>query len=161
MEYHRANPLQKALRRFASSGPGSWLFRRVLHGIDKPVFRLSRGRFTLTSLLAGLPVAMLTTTGARSGQRRTAPVLGVPTPDGLAVIASSYGQERHPAWCHNLRANPECEVSVDGSTRRVRAIEAEGERRARIWEQALKVYPGFSRYDQRASHRRIYVFVLE
>ena len=67
MDYTHANPLQRAIRRFASSGPGSWFFARVLHHVDKPVFRLSGERFTLTSLLAGLPMAMLTTTGARSG----------------------------------------------------------------------------------------------
>jgi deazaflavin-dependent oxidoreductase (nitroreductase family) len=162
MEYERANPLQKALRRFAASGPGSWLFARVLHRIDKPVNRLSRGRFSFASLLSGLPVVMITTTGARSGQQRTVPVLGLPTPDGLAVIASNYGQRRHPAWYYNLRADPEGEVAVDdGAPRRFRAVEAEGDRRARIWDYALKVYPGFSQYDRRASHRDIGVFVLE
>jgi deazaflavin-dependent oxidoreductase (nitroreductase family) len=161
MDYTTANPLQKAIRRFASSGPGSWLFARVLHHLDKPVFRLSGERFTLTSLLAGLPMAMLTTTGAKSGRPRTVPVLGLPTPDGLAVISSNYGKERHPAWYHNLRANPEGKVSVKEDKRTFRAVEAEGERRDRIWQEALKVYPGFATYEQRASHRRIAVWVLE
>jgi deazaflavin-dependent oxidoreductase (nitroreductase family) len=88
-------------------------------------------------------------------------VLGLPTPDGLVVIASNFGQHRHPAWYHNLRANPEGEVVVDGTKRRFRAVEAEGERRERIWNQGLKIYPGWSQYERRASHRRIAVFVLE
>jgi deazaflavin-dependent oxidoreductase (nitroreductase family) len=161
MDYARANPLQRALRRFASSAPGSWLFARVLHRVDKPVFRLSGQRFTLTSLLAGLPMAMLTTTGAKSGKPRTVPVLGLPTSDGLAVISSSYGQRRHPGWYHNLRANPHGSVCVDGERWDVRAVEAEGERRDRIWKQALAVYPGFATYEKRAAHRRIAVWVLE
>jgi deazaflavin-dependent oxidoreductase (nitroreductase family) len=104
---------------------------------------------------------MLTTTGAKSGQPRTVPVLGIPTEGGVAVIASNFGQRRHPAWYHNLRAYPEAEVAVDGSRRRVRAIEAEGERRDRIWQEGVRIYPGLGQYERRASHRRISVFVLE
>jgi deazaflavin-dependent oxidoreductase (nitroreductase family) len=115
----------------------------------------------LSSALSGLPVAMLTTTGARTGKKRTVPVLGLPSPEGLAVIASNYGGDKHPAWCHNLLANPEGEVAIDGERRRFRAIEVDGERRQRIWDHALTVYPGFAQYDRRASHRRIHVFVLE
>src|SRR5437588_6610141 len=84
--YDQANPVQKALRRFGASGPGSWLFARVLHRIDRPVFRLTRGRHTLASLLSGLPVVMLTSRGARSGRPRTVPVLGLPTQGGSAIV---------------------------------------------------------------------------
>jgi deazaflavin-dependent oxidoreductase (nitroreductase family) len=161
LTYSQANGLQRATRRFASSGPGSWLFARVSHRIDRPVYRLTRGRHTFGSLVSGIPVVMLTTTGARSGRPRTVPVLGLPTEYGLVVIASNFGQARHPAWYHNLRADPEGEVAVNGTSRRFRAVEAEGERRARIWEKGLTVYPGWSQYERRASHRRIAVFVLE
>jgi deazaflavin-dependent oxidoreductase (nitroreductase family) len=161
LTYGRANPVQRALRRFASSGPGSWLFARILHHIDRPVHRLTGGRHTFASLVSGLPVVMLTTTGARSGRPRSVPVLGLPTGDGLAVIASNYGQRRHPAWYHNLRSNPEGHVSVDGATHSFRAHEAEGEERARIWQEGLAVYPGWSQYERRAQNRRIAVFVLD
>ena len=159
--FERANVIQKALRRLGGSGPGSWLFARVLHRIDRPVYRLTGGRHTFASLVSGIPVVMLTTTGARSGQSRTVPVLGLPTPDGLAVIASHFGQHRHPAWYHNLLANPEGAVAIDGQSRRFRAVEAEGERRQRIWSEGLRVYPGWSQYERRAVNRRIAVFVLE
>ncbi len=149
------------MRRFAAAGPGSWLFARVLHHIDRPVYRLSGGRNTFTTLVSGMPVAMLTTTGARSGAERTVPVVGLPTPDGLAVIASNYGQHSHPAWYYNLRASPQGRVSVDGETWAFRAREATGGERAGIWAQALKVYPGWSQYERRASHRTIAVFVLD
>jgi deazaflavin-dependent oxidoreductase (nitroreductase family) len=157
----RANTVQRALRRFAASGPGSWLFARLLHRIDRPVYRLTRGGHTFASLLSGIPVVMLTTTGARTGRTRTVPVLGLPTPDGLAVIASNFGQHRHPGWYHNLRAHPEGTVAVDGRSRRFRAVEVDGDRRRRIWEAGLRVYPGWSQYERRASNRRIAVFVLE
>ncbi len=104
---------------------------------------------------------MLTTTGARSGQPRTVPVLGIPSPEGLSIIASNFGQDRQPGWYHNLRANPEADIVVDGARRRVRAVEATGERRARVWREGLLVYPGFDQYERRASRRRISVFVLE
>jgi deazaflavin-dependent oxidoreductase (nitroreductase family) len=161
LTYARANPVQRALRRIGATGPGSWLLARLLHPLDRPVYRWSRGRHTFSSLVSGLPVVMLTTTGARSGRPRTAPVLGLPTEAGLVVIASNYGQRRHPAWYHNLRANPECEVAVDGSARRFRAREAEGDERGRIWQEGLRVYPGWSQYERRASGRRIAVMVLE
>jgi deazaflavin-dependent oxidoreductase (nitroreductase family) len=103
---------------------------------------------------------MLTTTGARSGASRSVPVLGFPTDDGLVVIASNFGQDTHPAWYYNLRANPDGEVEVAGVRRPFRAVEAEGEQRDRIWQQGLKVYPGWSTYERRASHRRIAVFIL-
>jgi deazaflavin-dependent oxidoreductase (nitroreductase family) len=161
LTYERANPVQRALRRLAATTGGSWLFARVLHRIDRPVYRLTRGRHTFASLATGLPVVMLTTTGARSGRPRSVPVLGLPTPDGLVVIASNYGQRGHPAWYYNLRSNPEGEVTVDGQSRRFRARQAEGEQRARIWEEGLKTYPGWAVYERRASQRRIAVFVLE
>jgi deazaflavin-dependent oxidoreductase (nitroreductase family) len=159
--FDRANVFQRVLRRFAASGPGSWLFARILHHIDRPIHRLTGGRYTFASLLSGLPVVMLTTTGAKSGQLRTVPVLGITADGALAIIASNYGQVRDPGWSHNLRAKPEAEVVVDGSHRPVRAVEADGERRARIWEAGLRMYPGFGQYERRAAHRRISVFVLE
>ena len=159
--YERANQVQRFLRRFAASGPGAWLFARVAPHLDRPIHRFTRGRHTLGSLITGLPVVMLTTTGARSGEPRTVPVLGIPVSDGVAVIASNWGQRRNPAWFHNLRAHPEAQVVSERMRRPVRAVEAEGERRAEIWQQALRVYPGFAQYERRAPHRRISVFVLE
>jgi len=160
LTYEQANIVQRATRSFAASGPGSWLFVRVLHHIDRPVYRWTGGRHTLASLLSGAPVVMLTTTGARSGMARTVPVLGLPTSDGLVVIASNFGQESHPSWYYNLRANPDGQVTVNGVSRAFHATEAEGEMRKRIWQQGLKVYPGWSQYERRASHRKIAVFVL-
>ena len=91
------------------------------------------------SWLSGLPVVMLTTTGARTGQQRTLPVIAVPDGDNLVVIASNWGQRRHPAWYHNLRAHPEATVTVGGVSRRVRAHEAVGEERDRLWQRDLEV----------------------
>jgi deazaflavin-dependent oxidoreductase (nitroreductase family) len=161
MSFAEANRVQRTIRRVAASGPGSWLASRLLHHIDPPIFRLTRGKHTVSSLISGLPVVFLTTTGARSGKRRTSPVLGFPTAEGLVVIASNYGRAHHPAWYHNLRAHPEGEVSINGQTRGFRAIETHGDQRERIWHEGLTIYPGWSTYQRRATNRRIAVFVLE
>ncbi len=133
----------------------------MLHHIDRPVHRLTGGRHTFASLLSGIPVVMLTTTGAKSGHPRSVPVLGIPVQGAVAVIASNFGQSRHPAWYHNLRAHPEADVVVEGTHRPVRAVEADGDRRAQIWQEGLRIYPGFGEYERRAAHRRISIFVLE
>jgi len=159
--YARANAFQRGLRRFAASAPGSWLFARVLHRVDRPVHRLTGGRATFASLVSGLPVVMLTTTGARTSKPRTVPVLGLPTPDGLVVIASNWGQRHPPGWDHNLRADPAASVAIGRTRRSVRAVPVAGERRERIWREGLEVYPGWSQYERRAGDRRIVVYVLE
>lgn len=159
--FSEASALQRALRRFAGTGPGSWLFARVLHRIDGPVFRATRGRHTFSSLVSGLPVVFLTTTGARSAKRRTVPTLGFPSAEGLVVIASNFGRPEHPAWYHNLKARPEAVLTVDGRAQPVRAVEADGEQRERIWREGLRIYPGWTAYEKRAANRRIGVFVLE
>lgn len=160
LPYDRANRMQRALRRSGATRPGSWFFARVLHHIDRPVHRLSGGRGTLTSMITGLPVVLLTTTGAHTGRQRTMPLLGLPTPDGLAVIASNYGQAHNPGWCHNLRRNPEATLTHGGRTVAVRAVEVDGAQRDQIWATGLRVYPGWTTYERRASGRHIPVFVL-
>lgn len=161
ISFDQANAAQRAVRSFASSGPGSWIFARISHRLDKPVYNATGGKHTVASLIAGLPILMLTTTGAKSGKRRTVPVVGLPVDGGVAIIASNYGQEHHPAWFHNLAKDPNAEVGMDERSWKVRAIEVEGERRERIWREALRIYPGYSTYEKRAAHRPIHVFVLE
>jgi len=159
--FAEANAFHRGLRRFAASGAGSWMLSRALHPLDRLAFRLTKGRHLASSLLSALPVAMVTTTGARSGRRHTVPLLAMPTEEGLAIIGSNYGKPKHPAWRHNLRADPEGEVDVEGERWAFRAVELEDERRTRVWEEALRTYPGFTAYAKRAAPRRISVFVLE
>lgn len=152
--------LRRILRDLSATAPVSWVLSRTLHRADKLVFRLTEGR-TLSSLVTGLPVIMLSTTGAKSGRVRTVQVLGLPDGDRLVVIASSYGQSsRSPAWYHNLRANPEATATVEGVEYPMVAYEAEGEERDRLWSKGVEIYPGFADYQQRASARRIPVMVL-
>jgi deazaflavin-dependent oxidoreductase (nitroreductase family) len=159
--YADANVFQRMVRRLAATAPGAWLLARTLDHADRWVHRLTRGRHMLSSLLSGLPVVMLTTTGARTGRPRTVPVLGLPAAGGLAVVASNYGARTHPSWYFNLRADPSATVRVSGVSHRVRAVEADGERRARIVRDGLLIYPGWTHYERRAANRRIAIFVLE
>ncbi len=152
---------QRLVQRIAYSRPGVWFFSRTLHYIDLPLLRLTRERVSLSSILTGLPVVTLTTTGAKSGAPRTMPVLGIPDGDRFVVIASSWGRRKHPAWRHNLRAHPQATISTNGRTATYVARETEGEERDMFWRRAVALYPGFLAYERTASNRRISVFVLE
>jgi deazaflavin-dependent oxidoreductase (nitroreductase family) len=162
MYRHReANLPRRIIRRSAGWRPLSWLYARTLHLIDRAAFRITRGRATFTSWLADLPVAWLTTTGAKSGVQRTSPVLAIPGEDGkLVVIASNYGQRNNPSWCHNLRANPRATILFDGVRRDMIARELDGEERARWYERGIEIYPGWVQYRKRAAHRLIPVIEL-
>jgi deazaflavin-dependent oxidoreductase (nitroreductase family) len=159
-EYGEARPLHRAVRALGAHRPVSRVLARVLHHLDRPVSRLTGGGHTLTSRLTGLTVAMLTTTGARSGLPRPVPVLGFPAEGGLAVVASNFGQDHHPAWYHNLLAHPRAEVLVRHESVDVVAALTEGEQRERIWATAVTLYPGWAVYRERAAPREIGVFLL-
>ena len=148
------------VRRTAATRPMAKLYGRIQQPTDTLAYRLSRGRTTLSSWLAGVPLVMLTTTGARTGLPRTLPVLGLRDDDAIVVIASNFGRPRHPAWYHNLRAHPQAWVAADGVTRAVEARELTGAERDRQFRRAVEIYPGFDRY-RRWAGRPIPVLRLE
>ena len=161
MRFDEANSVQRLIRRLAGHRLVSPLLARVMHRIDGPVMALTRGRTNVTAMLSGLPIVELTTVGARSGVRRTSPIIGVPDGDRLVLIASNYGQLRHPGWYHNLKANPLCEVMFRGERLTMSAYEADGDERSRLWDLDLSVYPARQQYLDRAGGRRIPVMVLQ
>jgi deazaflavin-dependent oxidoreductase (nitroreductase family) len=158
--FRQANPIRRFARVSAAWPPISWVYARALHHIDRVVFRVTRGRATFTSWVAGLPIVMLTTTGAKSGRRHTLPLVALPEGDRLVVIASNYGQSRNPAWYHNLRAHPAAAVVFEGVERQVTARELDGEERERHYTRGIEIYPGWKHYRKRASHRQIPVIEL-
>lgn len=139
----------------------TWVYTHIQQGTDERVFKLTRGRVTASSLLTGLPVIMLTTAGARSGRKRTVPLLGLRIDGALVVIASNYGRDHHPAWYHNLVANPHGEVTEGGAERAFRAREVTGPEHAELFGHAVRHYPGFAVYERRAGPRRLPLLVLE
>ena len=113
-EPSESNAVQRGLQHVVASQAGAWLFSKFMYAVDKPLFRATDGKHTVPSLLAGLPVVMLTTTGRKSGEQRTMPLLGIPSGDDLAIIGSNFGQEHTPGWVYNLEALPEATIAYRG-----------------------------------------------
>lgn len=160
-EVKDANRLQRIIQAVGSSRPGAWIFSKTLYQPDKALFEATSGRLTVPSFLAGLPVIMVTTTGAKTGQDRTMPLLGIPVGDDLAVIGSNYGQKSTPGWVYNLEADPAAVVGYLDRTVAVVARRADKIETDQIFELAGTVYPGYGKYRTRADHRVIKVFVFE
>ena len=133
----------------------------MLHHIDTFVSRHSTGRLTFSSWVSGLPVVMLTTTGARTGMSRTVPLVGIRDGAALVVIASNFGRTRSPGWYHNLRSDPRASVTVHGTTWHVVAPEIDGAEREWFFQQGVHMHPGWAHYRRRAAGRRIPVIRLE
>jgi len=156
----RPNTIQRLIQRVAATPAASAVLSALLHRVDRYVLWASHGRATATSWLSGLPVVVLTTTGARSRRLRTVPLVGLFEGGNVVVVASNFGSRRHPSWCLNLRARPEAVLTYRGRDFSVRAREAAGEEYDRCWAMALQRYPGFQAYARRSGGRRIPVVVL-
>jgi deazaflavin-dependent oxidoreductase (nitroreductase family) len=161
-EYQVRKPsaAQVAIQHIAATRPGAWFFARTLHHIDRVLLRLSRGQVTLPGVVAGIPVLTVTTTGARTGQRRTTPLLGVPAGEDIAVIGTSFGQPRTPGWYHNMRADPKVEVTYRNKTVSAIAREAGDDERQAIWGRARTIYAGYEAYASRIKNREIHIMIL-
>lgn len=152
--------VQRLVQKIVALRPISWLLGHVLHRLDKPVLKLTGNRRSLTALLAGVPVVVLKSYGARSGLPRYTPLVGIPDGEGFILVASSFGRKRNPGWYYNLRAHPEVELAVNGQASPYCAREASGEARSRAWRLALDTYAGFAAYARRTGGREIPVFIL-
>jgi deazaflavin-dependent oxidoreductase (nitroreductase family) len=154
------NPLQRALRRVAQTRFGGWGALNVANKVDPYLMRATRG---LLKVPSGVPTILLTQTGAKSGKRRTTPLVYFTDGGDVILIASQTGKPRHPSWYHNLRAHPEVELWAGGRGGAYRAREAEGAERERLWKLAAQLYPGYDDYQRRAdaAGRRIPVIVCE
>jgi deazaflavin-dependent oxidoreductase (nitroreductase family) len=153
----KKNRAEKVLQAFAQTRLGGWLFITVFPAIDRRLLPLTRGKLS-TGL--GQPVVLLHVRGARSGVERSVPLLATKTGGTVLVVASKAGARRHPAWYHNVRANPEVEVTLDGARRPMRASIAEGEERDRLWAVVCDNYSGYATYQRRAGSRLIPIVAL-
>jgi len=160
-EQQRSGLRRRIVGKAASIIPMSFVPAQLLFRLDREVFRLSRGRTTFSAWVSGLPIVMLTTTGARTGQPRTVPVLGLPDGERLVVIASNFGQLRHPGWYHNLSARPYAVVTWNGSAAEMHARELTGEQRERYLTRSHEAYPWWEQYHRRAAPRQIPLIMLE
>jgi len=111
------------------------------------VYRATGGR--IGGRMVSSPVLLLVTTGRRTGEQRTTPLLYLQDGDDFAIVASNGGAPKHPFWWLNLQANPEAKVEIGGKKFRVRASEAVWEERRRLWERLVGMYPPYEDYQRR------------
>jgi deazaflavin-dependent oxidoreductase (nitroreductase family) len=148
------NPYQKLVDLVAPTRFAAPIFRTLANAIDKRLLKWSKGRISSgIGTRYGKNIVLLTTTGAKSGEQRTAPVLHTPAGEELILIASNAGEAKNPAWYHNLKKHPRCEVEVRGVKRAYLARELEGEEREGVFRAAVANYPGYAEYEKRAGRR--------
>ena len=125
------------------------------------ICRASNGRFGGRMVGTKARILILHHVGRKSGTQRATPLIYVFDGDDLAIVASKGGVDKHPAWFHNVVANPDVEVDLAGGERRaVRARVAEGEERERWWRRAVESYPPYEDY-QSYTERKIPIVLLE
>jgi len=138
-------PMNKGVIRFMSKSHAFW-------------YQLSGG--VIGAKVSGMPVLLLTTTGRKSGRRRTTPLTHQRDGDNYVVIASNGGHDNHPTWYLNLRSNPDAEILIGREKTRVRAETANDEDRERLYKQAVDVFPGYAEYQQETK-RKIPVVIFK
>ena len=131
---------------------------KVIGIVHTSLYKMSGGK--LTRKMRGSEVVLLTTTGRKSGKKRTSPLFGLADGDNWTLIASQGGHPEHPNWYLNLRDNPEVELQVGSKTMRMRAETAVGGERDRLWSKMGLMYDGYNDY-QKLTRRVIPVVVLK
>ncbi len=150
---------ERAIEAFAKTRFGGWFAVTIANPIDRRLLKASRGRL---GMFVGQPVGLLGTTGARSGQPRETPLLYVDDGPRVILVASNAGNARHPAWFHNLSANPAVTfLRRGGHSAGYTARVAEGAERDELWERVNDLYSGYEDYQHRSEGRRIPVVVLD
>jgi deazaflavin-dependent oxidoreductase (nitroreductase family) len=140
---------------------GLYLGRRSTK-IHVALYRRSGGR--IGGHLPGIPdarIVLIDHIGARSGARRTSPVMYHREGDVVAVVASKAGQPTNPAWFHNLKAHPDTTIQIGREVRSVRARVATDEERERLWPKFVAFFPSYDFYVKIAQGRKIPVVLLE
>ncbi len=149
--------MQTSLFRNALASPAVVaILKKIVPPLDRFLLRISRGWVNT----AMQPVALVSTTGAKSGQRREIALICMPVDNGLALVGSNWGGARDPAWIHNLRAHPGARVTFRGYVGPVTARELEGDERESLWPELVAFNPQYAIY-QAGTPRRLPVMLLE
>jgi deazaflavin-dependent oxidoreductase (nitroreductase family) len=151
-------PVGRLIQSLASRRLFSVVALRIAPRIDKLAHRLSGGRFVVSQFL--VPTLVLTTTGAKSGLPREAPLATLVDGDAFNVDGSNYGTEKHPAWSGNLIKNPKATVTYGGKRRDVVAHLLTDDEKQAVWPRLLTVWPTYDSYVER-SGRNLRVFRLD
>jgi F420H(2)-dependent quinone reductase len=147
--------------RYLDIGDRVWPATRRFMGAHTFLYRRTGGRLGHSVPGVRGKMLLLDHVGAKSGDKRTSPLLYVRDGEDIVVVASKGGFPKHPAWFHNLKANPDTTVQVGSHMVPVHARVAEPEERQRLWEMAVKAYPGYENYAIRSKGREIPLVVLE
>ena len=141
----------------SSSKIGGILYHVVCRRIDTVLIPLSKGRLSM-----GPPgqTVLITTTGAKSGKPRKASLAFMWEGDDMIIVASKGGAPHHPAWFHNLKADPRVVVQYRGAIEDRVAREAVDEEREKLFERMSATFANFAAYQERATERLIPVMVL-
>jgi len=136
----------------------TWPVLSKLMGGHAWVYRTTRGR--IGHHVPGVPpMCLIDHVGAKSGKKRTSPLLYVKDGDDVLIVASKGGYVKSPAWFYNLKANPDTTVQIGSEIRKVHAHVATDGERKRLWPMAVKVYPSYEQYQER-TERKIPVVIL-
>lgn len=142
----------EAIKWFAQTRVGGWLFLNVFNRIDKPLMRVTNARLsTGVGTALSKNAILLTCTGAKSGVQRDVPLLATPRGEDIVLIASRTGHPRNPAWYYNLKAHPNCIVRFRGKKFPCVATEVTGAERDELWNLAAAQYPGYDTYATRTT----------
>jgi F420H(2)-dependent quinone reductase len=137
----------------------NWPVLNRVFAAHSAIYRLTDGR--IGQRIPGLPrFLLLDHVGAKSGTKRTSPLIYVEDGENVVVVASKGGFPKNPAWFHNLKANPDTTVQIGREKRAVRARVAGEEERERLWPKAVDAYGDYATY-QRRTERKIPLVVLE
>lgn len=150
-------PAQARRGRFLASRPLGWLYQRALARFDPWLLRRTQGRLSFSP---GMPVLLLETIGAKTGQTRETPLVYAADGDNLLVVASNGGRPGNPGWYYNLRADPRVRATLRGGTQTVTAHEASGAERERLWPVVVANNPAYAVYQERAGDRVLPLIVL-
>ena len=120
----------------------------------------ANGGHATTGPFVGKQVLILTTTGAKSGQRRETPLAYSTEGDNIVIVASMGGAPRNPSWYHNLVADPNVQIELDGKTYDATATVVDATERRRLYDAHAEIFPGFVEYEARTGGRVIPVIVL-
>lgn len=148
---------EAVLERLAIRGAFDPYLIHVAPRLDPVLIPLTKGRLSATGWNR---VALVTTTGAKTGLPRRHPVLLIDTALGLLAMGAHFGRRTHPAWTHNLLAHPQCDVVFRGRRTQHRAELLRGDEHEAARAAALDFYAGYTQYEERAAPRQIRFFRL-
>lgn len=132
---------------------------RVMSAVNTWIYRLSGGRIG-GRWMYGAPILLLTTTGRKSGENRTAPLLYLEDGARVILVGSQGGMPKHPQWVLNIDANPEVAIEIGRSKRAMRARRGTTDEKAHYWPGLCEMYPDYADYQARTT-RDIPILVLD